>query len=72
MLLTLNCGFGEDSMKRFLSNGVISAIGLLIVLELLFKFILPAADWPRGVILDSNIRRFDSESFSSGNFSYGR
>ena len=62
----------QYSMKRFLLNGVIYAIGLLIVLELFFKFILPAADWPRGVILDSSIRRFDSESFSAGNFSYGR
>jgi len=44
----------------------------MLVVELFFRFVLPASEWPRGIILDSSIRRFDSQSFTEGEFTYGR
>jgi hypothetical protein len=59
-------------MRKLMLHGIMFSLGLFLVVELFFRFVLPAAEWPRGVILDSGIRRFDSESFSTGRYSYGR
>ena len=60
------------SVKRFLAHGLLFVLGTAVVLEMFFRFVLPACDWPKGVILGSGIRRFDSGSFTRGRFTYGR
>lgn len=59
-------------MKKFLLNVFFCAVGLIVVLEVFFSYLLPASEWPKFVILDSGIRRFDCESFTDGEFTYGR
>lgn len=59
-------------MKRFFVRIAFFGISALIVLELFFRFALPASHWPRGVFTESGIRKFDSGSFSAGRFTYGR
>ena len=59
-------------MRKFPAHGFIVASLMFCFLELAFRTVLPSAEWPRGIILDSGIRRFDSESFTTGRYSYGR
>jgi hypothetical protein len=65
--------FGQNKREGpFLLRVTAFAFCFIAVAELFFRFVLPASEWPRGVILDTGIRRFDSESFVSGRFTYGR
>jgi len=59
-------------VKKHILTSLFFITGLFIIFELFFGFVLPASEWPRGVILDSSIRRFDSKSFTEGKFTYGR
>ena len=59
-------------MKKYAIRILCFLICTFAVAELFFQFALPASEWPRGVILDSGVRRFDGESFTSGRFTYGR
>lgn len=59
-------------MKRILIHGALFSLVLFLVLELFFRFVLPASSWPRGVYEESGIRKFDSENFTSGVYTYGR
>lgn len=59
-------------MKKFMIHTFICIIFIGLLLEIFFRFLLPASEWPRGVFSDSDIRRFDSTSFTEGKFTYGR
>lgn len=59
-------------MKIFLIRGLMFSIVMTVFLELFFRFVLPACEWPRGVVLETGIRRFDRERFTEGRFTYGR
>ncbi len=61
----------KGSEKEYFDSLIVCCCFFILV-ELFFRFVLPASEWPRGVILDSSIRRFDSKSFTVGKFTYGR
>jgi len=61
-----------ENMYRFFGRAALFAVTLILAAELFFSLVLPAPQWPRGVVLETGIRRFDPNSFTSGRFAYGR
>lgn len=64
--------FFKEAPVKFSIRLLLVGLFILIGLELFFRFVLPASEWPRGVILESGIRVYDSENFSNGRHTYGR
>lgn len=59
-------------MKNLLLRGSLFMLVLALVLELFFHLVMPANTWPRWVVQDNGIRKFDPGYNASGKATYGR
>ena len=63
---------GKKNLKKFALNIIVCSVILFVALELFFRFVMPASEWPRSIVNESGVRQFDPNYLSTGYWTYGR